>query len=39
MSNTEPLELSIDRGDLRIVLKVHSSQMIELGQMLREVLR
>lgn len=33
------IEVNIDRGDLRIAFKVDSAQMIQLGQMLREVLR
>jgi hypothetical protein len=33
------IEVNIDRADLRIAFKVDSSQMVELGQMLREVLR
>ena len=33
------IEVSIDRADLRIAFKVDPSQMVELGQVLREVLR
>ena len=33
------VDVHIDRGDLRIAFKVDSSQMIELGHVLREVLR
>jgi transposase len=33
------IEVNIDRGDLRIAFKVDSSQVSELGQVLREVLR
>lgn len=33
------IEVNIDRGELRIAFKVDPSQMVELGQMLREVLR
>lgn len=33
------IEINIDRGELRIAFKVDPSQMIELGQVLREVLR
>lgn len=33
------IEINIDRGDLRIAFKVDPSQMVELGQVLREVLR
>lgn len=33
------LEVSLERGDLRIQFKVDPSQLIELGQVLREVLR
>ena len=33
------IEVNIDRGELRIAFKVDPSQMIELGQVLREVLR
>lgn len=33
------VEVNIDRGDMRIAFKVDPSQMVELGQMLREVLR
>lgn len=33
------MEVNIDRGELRIQFKVDSSQIVELGQMLREVLR
>lgn len=32
-------EVNIDRGDVRIQFKVDASQMLELGQVLREVLR
>lgn len=32
------IQVSLQRGDLRVKFKVDSSQMIELGQMLREVL-
>lgn len=38
-SNCQRVEVNIDRGDLRIAFKVDPSQMIELGQVLREVLR
>lgn len=38
-SNSPRVEVNIDRGDLRIAFKVNSSQMVELGQVLREVLR
>ena len=33
------IEVNIDRGELRIAFKVDPSQMVELGQILREVLR
>ena len=33
------VEVNIDRGDVHIQFKVDSSQMIKLGQVLREVLR
>lgn len=33
------IEVNIDRADLRIAFKVDPSQMVELGQVLREVLR
>lgn len=33
------IEVNIDRGELRIAFKVDPSQMVELGQVLREVLR
>jgi len=33
------IEVSIDRGELRIVLKVDPSQLSDLGTMLRELLR
>ena len=33
------IEVNIDRGDVRIAFKVDPSQMVELGQVLREVLR
>ena len=33
------IEVNIDRADLRITFKVDPSQMVELGQVLREVLR
>jgi transposase len=36
---SECIEINIDRGDLRIAFKVDPSQMVELGQVLREVLR
>lgn len=35
----DSIEVNIDRGDLRIAFKVGLSQMVELGQALREVLR
>ena len=33
------IKVNIDRGELRIAFKVDPSQMVELGQVLREVLR
>lgn len=39
LSLLSKIEVNINRGDLRIAFKVDSSQMAELGQMLREVLR
>jgi len=36
---TQRIEVSLQRGDLRVKFKVHSAQMVELGQLLREVLR
>jgi len=39
VSYTQQVEVNIGRGDLRIAFKVDSSQMVELGQVLREVLR
>ena len=33
------IEVSLQRGDLRVEFKVDSAQMVELGQVLREVLR
>jgi transposase len=38
-SASDRIEVNIDRGDLRIAFKVDPSQMVELGQVLREVLR
>ncbi|MBU2212569.1 MAG: transposase [Gammaproteobacteria bacterium] len=37
--NSQHVEVNIDRGDLRIAFKVDPTQMVELGQVLREVLR
>ena len=37
--DSSKVEVNIDRGDLRIAFKVDPSQMVELGQVLREVLR
>jgi transposase-like protein len=38
-SNCQRVEVNIDHGELRIAFKVDPSQMVELGQVLREVLR
>ena len=38
-SLSRKIEVNIDRGDVRIAFKVDPSQMVELGQVLREVLR
>lgn len=38
-STCQRVEVNIDRGDLHIAFQVGPSQMIELGQVLREVLR
>ena len=38
-SNSQWVEVNIDRGELRIAFKVDPSQMVQLGQVLREVLR
>lgn len=38
-SSSPLVEVNMNRGDLRIAFKVNSSQMIELGKMLCEVLR
>jgi hypothetical protein len=35
---TQQIEVSLQRGDLRVKFKVDSAQMVELGQVLREVL-